>query len=213
MSQKVIAVCGYGPGISAAVGARFAREGFAVARISRKGTDGYACDLGDAAACATTIAKIRAELGPVTVVHYNAAPAIAGDLLAASPAELRAVFDVAVGGLVAVVQAAYADLQAQPESAVLVTGGGLAFAEPQLDGAAVALGAMGLALAKAAQHKLAGLLAEKLRKDGIYVGEVVVQAAVKGTANARNATLTADEVAAKFWELYALRTARTATIS
>ena len=40
---------------------------------------------------------------------------------------------------------------------------------------------MGLALANAAKHKLVGLLAERLKADGVYVGEVMIAGAVKGT--------------------------------
>src|SRR5262249_15823945 len=66
--------------------------------------------------------------------------------------------------------------------------------------------AMGLGIVKAAQHKLAGLLAEKLRGDGIYVGEVMVLGVVKGTAfDAGQGTIEADAVAAKFWDLYSRR--------
>ena len=59
---------------------------------------------------------------------------------------------------------------------------------------------MGLAVANAAKHKLAGLLAERLPPDGVYVGEVIVAGLVKGTASDRgNATIASSIVADKFW--------------
>ncbi len=67
---------------------------------------------------------------------------------------------------------------------------------------AVTWGAMGLALGKAAQRKAVALLHQRLAAEGVYVGEVVVIALVKGTAFDRgNATLEPSVVADRFWEL------------
>ena len=64
-------------------------------------------------------------------------------------------------------------------------------------------GVMGLAVANAAKHKVVGLLSEKLKGEGIYVGEVVVLSTVKGTAfDQGNATIEAGKVADTFWTLY-----------
>lgn len=228
--SKTILVCGYGPGISDAVANRFGAEGFSVALVARsedklaagvaaltaKGVKAAAfpADLGDPAAVTKLVADVRTSLGPITVVHWNAYAGLAGDLTTASPAEVRASFDVGVTGLIAAVQAALPDLRAQSESAVLVTGGGLAFYDATIDAMAVQWNAMGLALAKAAQHKLVGLLAEKLKADGVYVGEVVVLSMVKGTAfDSGHATLDASTIAAKFWELYGARSDVSASLS
>ncbi len=160
------------------------------------------------------VSEVRASLGPITVVHYNAYAGLAGDLTTSSPADLRGAFDVGVTGLVAAVQAALPDLRAQKDAAVLVTGGGLAFYDAKIDAMAVQWNAMGLAVAKAAQHKVVGLLAEKLKADGIYVGEVVVLGMVKGTVfDSGSATLEASTIAAKFWELYGARAATSTNVS
>lgn len=219
---KTIIVCGYGPGISDAVARRFGAEGFSVALVARRedklsagvsalGALGitakaFPCDLGDPAAVKALVANVRASLGPVTVVHWNAYAGVAGDLLRADPAELRTAFDVGVTGLVAAVQEALPDLKAQKDAAVLVTGGGLAFHDAKIDAMGVQWNAMGLSVSKAAQHKAVGLLHHKLAADGIYVGEVVVMGIVKGTAfDAGHATLEASAIAGKFWELYTAR--------
>ncbi|MBS1118760.1 MAG: Short-chain dehydrogenase/reductase [Deltaproteobacteria bacterium] len=227
---KTIVVCGYGSGISDAVARKFGAQGFQVALVARNrdklaaaaaalGKAGitakpFPTDLADAAAVTAMVAKVRAELGPITVIHYNAYLGGAGDLTSSNVAELRASFDVAVTGLVVAVQGALADLKSQPDSAVLVTGGGLAFYDPKVDAMAVAWNAMGLAVTKAAQHKAVGLLAERLRKEGVYVGEGVVMGAVKGTAfDAGQATLEASTIANKFWDLYQGRSEQSIQIS
>ena len=219
--KRTIVVCGHGPGISDAVARRFGREGFAVALLARNAerlsaaaaslssagvtAKAFPCDLANLAATRAAIREAAAALGPVAAVHYNAYGGGAGDLTTARPDELRAAFDIAVTGLVSAVQEALADLRAQ-KGAVLVTGGGFAFYDPNIDAMATQFGAMGLAIGKAAQHKAVGLLRAKLAPEGVYVGEVVVLGMVKGTAfDNGQATLEASDIADRFWELHQRR--------
>jgi hypothetical protein len=66
--------------------------------------------------------------------------------------------------------------------------------------------AMGLSVACAAKHKLVGVLSERLRLDGIYVGEVMVFGVVKGTPFDRgDAPIDPSTVADRFWDLYVRR--------
>jgi len=216
-SKGTIIVCGHGPGISDAVARRFGREGHPVAIVARNAdrlaeaartlnADGvkaaaFPCDLADPDAVQQLVGTVRDRLGPIGIVHWNAYTGGAGDLTVGSPHELRTVIDCAVIGLVAAVQSALPDLKAQ-RGAVLVTGGGLGNLDPQVEQMAVSWGAMGLALSKAAQRKAVALLHQRLAGEGVYVGEVVVTAMVKGTAFDRgNATLEPAVVADRFWEL------------
>lgn len=218
-SDKTIVVAGYGSGISDSVASRFGREGFKVALVARDASKleqavksfrergieaaAFACQLGDIAAVKDMIGKVRSQLGPVTVIHWNAASGLSADLTVSDPAELRTVFDVGAIGLVAAVQAALPDLREQDQAAVLITGGGFGQDMPEIDGFLAQIGAMGLGLGKALQHKLAGLLHARLAKEGIYVGEVMVTSTVKGTSfDQGNATLQASTVADKFWDIY-----------
>lgn len=220
---KTIVVCGYGPGISTAVAQKFGAEGFSVALAARnaerlsagvkalesKGVKAAAfpTDLGDPAAVRKLMGSARAALGPVTVLHWNAYAGEAGDLLKADTAAMHRALDIAVGNLVIAVQEALPDLKKEKDAAILVTNGGFAVIDPKVDAFAVQIGAMGLCVANAAKHKLVGLLAEKLRGDGIYVGEVMVMGIVKGTAfDSGGASIEASAVANKFWELYKART-------
>ena len=95
---------------------------------------------------------------------------------------MRGVFDVAVVGLLAAVQEALADLKSTARAPLLVTNGAFGEVNPQIDAMAVGMKVMGVALANAAKHKLVGLLSERLKGEGVYVGEVMVAGAVKGTA-------------------------------
>jgi len=72
----------------------------------------------------------------------------------------------------------------------------------------------GLAVANSAKHKIVGLLAEELKPDGIYVGEVMVLGLVQGTPwDNGNATVPGSRVADKFWELYRARSEVSAIVA
>lgn len=222
MAKKTIVVCGYGVGISDAVARRFGREGFQVALVARSedklakaaaslGEAGvtaraFPCDLRDVAAVRAMVADVQRTLGPITVLHWNAIGMGAGDLTTCDVEELRGVLDVSLFALIVAVQASLADLRAQDGAAILVTGGGFALAEPQVDEIIAQIGAMGLGIAKSAQHKLVGMLAAKLGGEGVYVGEVMVLGAVKGTDFDRGqATLEASAIGDRFWAMYESR--------
>jgi NADP-dependent 3-hydroxy acid dehydrogenase YdfG len=229
--SKTIVICGYGPGISDGVARKFGAEGFAVALVARNAdkleaaakslgeagitAKAFPCDLADGAAVSAMIGEVRGALGPVTAIHYNAYAGVAGDLLTAKLDDVRKVYDVGVTGLIAAIQEALPDMKAQSGAgAVLITGGGFAFYDKKVDEMIVQYGAMGLGLAKAAQHKLAGLLHQRLAKEGVYCGEVVVLGMVKGTAfDTGQATLTPEAIAEKFWGLYRDRKEATAQIT
>jgi NAD(P)-dependent dehydrogenase (short-subunit alcohol dehydrogenase family) len=221
--QGTIVICGFGSGISSAVADRFGKEGYKVALVSRSAdkleagakalvaagieAQAFPCNLADGNAVSRMIGQVRERLGPIAVLHWNAYQGGAGDLATADVAELRT-------SLVVAVQAALPDLRTQPDAAVLVTGGGLSFYDPKIDAMAVEWKAMGLAIAKASQHKAVGVLHHRLKPESIYVGEVVVLGSVKGTAwDHGNATLEASAIAERFWQLSRERTESTVNIS
>lgn len=227
--QKTIMVCGHGPGISNAVANRFGREGFQVALVARSADKldqaraaleargvkaaAFPADLSDPNAGKGLVRRVTSQLGPLTAIHWNAYANTAGDVMTADAAALRTAFEVAVTHLVLTVQEAMADLKAE-KGAVLVTNGGLGLFDPKIDALAVQWGSMGLAIANAAKHKLMGLLTERLRADGITVGEVVVLGLVKGSAwDTGSATIDARTIADEFWGIYSQRESRVVTVS
>ena len=220
--SKTIVVVGFGPGISTAMADRFGAEGFAVALIARKeerlaegvralqakgvAAAGFPADAGDPAAIRAALGKARAALGSLTVIHWNAyGGAEAGDLMTADPAAVRGVFDVAVVGLLAAVQEALPDMKAASDGAVLVTNGAFGYPIQQMDALAISLKTMGIGLGNAAKHKLVGLLSERLKPDGVYVGEVMVAGGVKGTPFGGDSGIEPSTIANRFWELYQAR--------
>ena len=227
---KTILVVGFGPGISTGVAEKFGTEGFAVALVGRakdrldagvaelraKGIKAaaFVADAAKPEAIRTAIGQARAEFGPITVVHWNAYGGFeAGDLLTADAKSLSAAFDVAIVGLLAAVQEVVPDMRGTKDGAILVTNGAFADLNPQVDDYAIANKSMGIALANAAKHKLVGLLAQRLKADDIYVGEVMIAGSIKGTAWAGENAIDPAIVGNKFWELYQARSENRARLS
>lgn len=226
---KTIIIVGYGVGISAAVAEKFGKEGFQVAlvartkdrleasalELARKGIKAAAfpADVTDLGAIASLVGRVKETLGPVTAIHWNAYAGGPGDLLTMPPAEVTNAVGVATSSLVAAIQASLPDLEADKDSAVLVTNGGFGLFDPKIDAYTATINAGPLALANSAKHKLVGVLHQQLKPRGVYVADVVVTGLVKGTAwDDGSATLEASTIAAKFWELYKGRSVSSATI-
>ncbi len=228
--SKTIVIVGFGPGISTAMADRFGAEGFSVALLARnqsrldagvealkaKGVTAtaFTADAADPASIRAAIGKAREAFGPITVVHWNAYGGHeAGDLLAADPAAVGGVFDVGVVGLLAAVQEALPDLRAAGDGALLVTNGAFGLVDAQIDAMCVGMKTSGVGLANSAKDKLVGLLSAQLKDQGVYVGQVMVAGAVKGTAWAAEGGIEASKIADRFWELYRARAEIRAQVS
>lgn len=222
--SKTIVIVGFGPGVSSAMAEKFGAEGFSVALIARSQarlTDGVAAlkaqainaeaflaDASDPVALRGAIAKARAKLDPIGVIHWNAySGRELGDLMAVDPASLLTSFDLSVTGLLSAVQEVLPDLKAAKDGAVLVTNGAFGEINPMFDAFALAAKAEGLALGNCAKAKLVGLLAARLKNEGVYVGEVTIAGVVRGTGPESPGvpTFEAQKIAETFWLLYKSR--------
>ncbi len=227
--SKTIVIVGFGPGTATAAAEKFGAEGFSVALIGRneerlaagvaalkaRGISAFAfpADASDPSSIRSAIRSVRSQLGPITVVQWNAYGGTeAGDLLAADAASLRRIFDVAVFGLLAATDEALPDLKSSDTGAILVANGAFGEVSPEVDEYATKLGVMGVALANAAKHKLVGLLAQRLKGDGVYVGEVMVNGTIKGTPTGNGNSIDPAVIAEKYWDLYRSRSETRATV-
>ena len=220
--SKTIMIVGFGPGTATAVAEKFGEKGFSVALIGRnedrlaagasalkaRGINAYAfpADAADPASIRAAVRTVRSQLGPITVLHWNAYGGTeAGDLLTADPTSLVKVFDVAVFGLLAATDEALPDLKRDGVGAILISNGALGVTSPEADGVAVNFHFMGLALSSAAKHKLVGLLAERLKGYGVYVGEVMVYRTIRGTPSTDSDSVDPSVIAETHWQLYESR--------
>lgn len=217
--SKTIIVAGYGPGISHAVAEKFGAAGHSVALVARNASKlaegvkaleskritaaAFPTDLSDPAKVQAMVRAARAKLGPIAVLHWNAAALVAGDLLTAPLEEVRTLFELNIVGLLAGIRESLSDLKASKTSSVLVTNGGFGLSADGVDGYAVKTNNMGLGVANAAKHKVMRLLTKRLATEGVFAGELMVLSTVKGTPWDRgDSKLTAAEVAEKFWQMH-----------
>ena len=92
MTKPVCAVVGIGPQNGASFARRFASEGYAVALLSRKTeyssnlaaeiefAKAYACDVTNPLAIETAFAAVRADMGKIDVLVYNAGSGVWGNI-------------------------------------------------------------------------------------------------------------------------------------
>lgn len=204
-SQPVCAVVGVGPGLGLALARRFAREQFTIAALARRqpAVDehvaaltaggatavGLTVDAADPAAVTAALGRVRDQLGPPSVLIYNAAVLTTGLPSALAPAKLIADFTVNVVSALAAAQAVLPDMRAAGRGTILLTGGGFAF-EPHPNFASLGLG-------KAALRNLSQSLYKELTPEGIHAATVTVCGLIKpGTA------FDPDAIAEAFWALH-----------
>src|SRR6516165_1492845 len=182
MKKPVCVVVGVGPGNGAALARRFAAGGYAVALLARGASfsralaaeindaRAYECNVADERSVKETFARVRAELGEVDVVVYNAGSGSRGSIEEITPEAFEAAWRVnALGSLLVAQQVIPAMKRAGAGSIIFV-------------GATASLRGMprtaAFAPAKAAQRILAESIARSLWPAGIHVAIVVLDGVV-----------------------------------
>jgi NAD(P)-dependent dehydrogenase (short-subunit alcohol dehydrogenase family) len=204
--MSIAVVVGIGPGVSAAVARRFAREGYAIAAIARRAdalqeqveaikadgatAAGYAADSGDPASIAAALERIAAEMGDPDMLMYNAAGVRFKPLAELTADEFNADLRVSIGGALAAAQAVLPAMRKAGRGSLLFTGGGFAF-EPM-----PALASLGVG--KAGIRNLAFSLFAELKDKGIHAGTVTICGPVKA-----GTPFDPDRIAEAFWTLHA----------
>lgn len=187
-----------------------------VSSLTNKGihAQAFIADLHDVTQVQAVIKEVRAAMGPIGILHWNAFVDADGDLLNISVEDLCLGLSVRVVSYIAAVQACIDDLEAN-QGAVLATNGITAMYGMQAD--AFAKDYSLLAIPAAAQHKANGLLNQTLALRGVYVGEILLDGFVKGSASASQhgvpATIDPRDIAEQFWQLNASRQSHSTTFS
>ena len=204
---RVCLVAGAGPGLGRAIAARFSREGFDVALLSRRqealdamaselpgpgAGRGYAVDLTDLDALSATIARVGNEMGPVEVLVYNASGLFEPtDPMGVDPHAFDTQLRLCATSAFTAVQAVMPAMRAAGRGTILLTGGGLALT-PETAGPVAAL-----ATGKAALRALAKILAPVAAKDGVHLATITVAGPIgAGTA------FDPDRIADEYWDVH-----------
>ncbi|KAJ3283089.1 hypothetical protein HDU76_008533 [Blyttiomyces sp. JEL0837] len=196
-SDQVMVIAGYGPGIGNAVAKKFAKLGYKLALLSSNEKELQSCldefakenitckayqvDLSDPTACKQAMNQVREALGPITILFWNAIKP-PKPLLDPSVSfkDLDAGYRVAVTSLAVAIKACMDDLK-KTKGCVVCTGDGLALENEEIVKMTVKHDLDSLAIDKAQQRKAVQLMHERMKPEGIFVGEVTVTSAVKGT--------------------------------
>ncbi len=202
-SPPLCTVLGAGPGLGAAIGRRFAAEGFRVALVTRSPhrlADWPApddedvvvvrADLADQGTTRAALARVERWGGATDVLVHNVADMSPDEVLAMTTDRLLEAVRVDAGSLLDALAEVLPAMERRGRGTVLVTGGGLAL-EPYPDWA-------GLAAGKAALRSIALNLHKALAPRGVRVALVAVCGLV-----APGGPLDPDLVAEEYWRLHA----------
>ncbi len=182
MSNPVCAIVGVGPGNGAALARRFATQGYALALCARSGdyldklcatldgSRGYVYDVRDIQAAEQVFAQIRADLGPIAVLIYNAGAGEFSHIDQASVASFQAAWEVNARGLFLAAKHVIPHLRERKGGNIVIIG-----ATASLTGRA---GFLPFAAAKAAQRSVAQSLARHLGPERIHVAYVVIDGVI-----------------------------------
>ncbi|NBB68852.1 MAG: SDR family NAD(P)-dependent oxidoreductase [Alphaproteobacteria bacterium] len=200
-------VAGVGPGLGRALARRFARAGFQVAMLARDGerlarigdeiaaeggrARGFPADLTVEADIRAVIGRVRDEMGPPSLLIYNASvwnPTPAMDF---PPADFQRDLFLDVTGALVAAQEVVPAMRAAGGGTLLFTGGGLAL-KPSM-GTPVPSLATGKAALRAFVHALAGELAPL----GVRVATVTVAGTI-----APGTGFDPERIADSFWQVY-----------
>lgn len=205
MSKPVCAVIGIGPKNGRAFATRFAEEGYAVALLSRStdyssglaaelGGKAYACDVTDPAAIKQAFAQVRADLGDVDVLLYNAGSGQFGTFDDVPDEAFEKGWQINVRGLLQSSREVLGPMRERGSGAIIITG-----ATASLRGKPVTAA---FAQAKAAQRSLAQSFARQLGPEGIHVALVIVDGGIGSDEQSRDeGMLRPSDIAATVYHL------------
>jgi NAD(P)-dependent dehydrogenase (short-subunit alcohol dehydrogenase family) len=180
---KTVVVAGVGPGIGAALARRFAAEGRQVAMLSRDkthadalateipGARGFVCDVSEEASVKACFAAIRADLGEVDVLLFNAGSGAFADVETITAEQFEQAWRVNALGAFLCSREVIPAMKAEGQGAIVFIGATASRRGGKMTAA--------FAPAKAAQRSLAESMARSLWPAGIHVALIVVDGVVE----------------------------------
>lgn len=207
MSEREVAVVvGVGPGLGAALVERLLAEGLDVVAVARDArrleatlaergltkARALAADATDAAAIAALFATVQRELGPPSLVVFNAGTYEPGGILELTPAQLERSWRVGCLGGFIVGQAAARAMLPHGRGTVLFSG-----ATASLRGSARFAA---LAVPKFGLRALAQSMARELGPQGLHVAHVLIDGVIGESRDDRQ--LAPAAIADAYWHLH-----------
>ena len=206
MTESVLIV-GAGPGLSASVARRFAREGAQVALASRspEKLEGlaaeldaklYPCDVTDRAAVDAMVAGVTRDLGLPDVVLFNPSARVRGPFVELDPEAVKQALLVTCYGGYLVCNAVLPAMVERASGTILMTGAS-ASVKGYAQSAPFAMGKFGL-------RGLAQSLAREFQPQGIHIAHFVIDGGICSAArpdNGEDALLDPDAIAETYYQV------------
>ena len=210
MSKKLIAVVGAGAGMGVNIARVFGRHDFKVALIARNRqkletlakelraegieTYIYSADASQPESLTAAFNEIKAALGAIDVLVYNAALMSASKVTELTSAEMMKHYQLNVASAMHCIREVLPDQKAKGAGTILFTGG-LFGVHPNYsaDYACMSIG-------KAALRALAYMLNSELKSSGVYAGIVDIMGVVDS-----NEHFAAERIAEAYWTLHVER--------
>jgi NAD(P)-dependent dehydrogenase (short-subunit alcohol dehydrogenase family) len=180
--KPVCAVVGIGPGNGAAFARRFSAEGYAAALLARStglaaqlastlpDAHAYPCDVSDPESIERAFEAIRAQMGDVDVLVYNAGSGVWGTVEEVNAADFESSWRVNTLGAVLVAKQVIPSMKRAHHGSIVFVGA----TASRRGGAKTAA----FASAKAAQRSLAESMAKHLWPAAIHVALIIVDGVV-----------------------------------
>lgn len=176
--KPVCVVCGIGPKNGASFARRFAKEGYAIALLSRKTAyseelakelptaKAFACDVSDKAAVEAAFDAVRNDLGPVDVLVFNAGSGSWGNIEEISAEDFELGWRINALGAFLTSKQVIGSMVERGAGSIVFVG-----ATASLRGKPFTTG---FAPAKAAQRSLAQAMARHLGPKGVHVALMII---------------------------------------
>jgi len=180
--KPVAVIAGAGPGNGAALARRFTEVGYAIALLSRHhaalepnsndlpGARSFECDVTDPTSVGQAFASIRAELGAVDILLYNAGSGVFADVETITFEQFEQAWRVNAYGALLCSRQVIPGMKEKGAGSIIFVGA-TASRRGGIQTAA-------FAPAKAAQRSLAESMARKLWPAGIHVALIVIDGVV-----------------------------------
>jgi NAD(P)-dependent dehydrogenase (short-subunit alcohol dehydrogenase family) len=208
--MTVALIVGVGPGLSASLARRCAKEGMSVALAARTdpsalaselGGRGYQCDVSDAASVRALFDAVQADLGVPDLVVFNPSMRVPGPVADIDPATVRDALMISCYGGFLVGQAAAQAMEPRGSGAIFYTGA-TASVKGYATSAAFAMGKFGL-------RGLAQSMTRELAPKGIHVAHFIIDGIIARYDGDRgrgpredDSLLDPDSIADTYWQVY-----------
>lgn len=211
--SSLVAILGTGPGLGAALAARFATGGCSLALLSRKAesrdpvlqrlvdaghaAQGYDCDAGVSTSVAEAFRRIRNTQGHPDILIYNAGIFVHGGIMQLDPTRFEAAWRTNCHGAFLATREVLPAMCERGRGTLLYTG-----ATAALRGGA---NFAGFAVGKFGLRALSQSVAREFGPQGIHAAHIVIDGQIGNPADqdpSANSSLDPEAIAESYWQLH-----------